>query len=439
MEDTPPHEKRNRGPNSKQKVFFDRAMDSLRAKSGESYNEKIRESLLSNPLFPNENDHIMTFSSLRKIPSKKPGMMLFRLPNDERDTAEEFGLDPTNQQEINRMSSIEFTDPYPELETWVELKSRRKQHSQQLQEAKEVDEDLMDHMKDLFRRMGSDTYGAYFSKSEHPNGPFILISSEGIDQLAEEYLLESTDDRGEAWDIIFRAILYHEHFHFLSEYHCLRLTPNNDPWDRYLAYSDAMYRDEDNAYEEAVANAYAIDLLRKHGNKEHFSAILRIFNDQDVPYSHFKNFRGSAKKVKYGRALIASQHEKFSDLLGIAELNLDAASKFTPTPSYSVPVFVMDNGVVSLFNPGEAFLAHPLLLDRMHVTPSLKDEVQGLLDKLNDPSSSIHEKLVSSENGKRMWLDYNGRKAVFSQLRDMNGIYLVEYKLKRQSQDYSEY
>lgn len=439
MADTPPHEKRERGPSRKQKVFFDRAMQTLAAKAGDNYTKQIRESHLSNPLFPNDDDRIMTFSSLRKIPSKKVGMMLFRLPNDERDTAEAFGLDPINQQEMDRMGSIEFTDPYPKLESWVELKSRRKQYSQQFPEAKEIDEDLMDHMKYLFRRMGSDTYGAYFSKSEHPNGPFILISSEGIDELAEEYLLDSTTDRGEAWDIVFRAILYHEHFHFLSEYHCLRLTPNNEPWDRYVAYSDAMSFDEEKAYEEAVANAYAIDLLKKHGNKEHFSAILRIFNDQDVPYSQFKEFRGSPKKVKYGRALIASQHEEFSDLLDIHELNLDAASKFTPTPSYSVPVFIMDNGVVSLFNPGEAFLAHPLLFNRMHVTPSLEDEVQDLLDKLNDPTSRIHEKLVSSENGKRMWLYHNGKIAVFSQLRDMNGIFLVEYNIKSQSQDYSEY
>ena len=354
----------------------------------------------------------------------KPGMMYFKIPNKARYSPEFFGL-----ESFSSNNNIPFEDPYPDLEEFslgdvlppTFTTTRDGEIQQQT-------------FQEGFDQRGPDILGAYLSGWENPLWG-IFLNTQQIFAAAVEFFPDM--DRYQAWMTVFRCTLYHEYFHFLSEYHCRRLTPTTPTNSKYLAYEqawdDALDNEPDLVVEEAVANAYAYHRMENHADFSTLSRIESMFLSAEVPYKNFTNYYKSSSRQNYGLGIVAyQQNENYSPIPKRRDLNQELASIFTLPVTRRVPVFLVLNGGIKPLNEAGVFTIYPTL--RPTTNPDLREfqyEVDRLISDLNDGNVAKMSKLISAMDEKLMYLKC-GKKmgnniALFTQVRDTEGISMVYF------------
>lgn len=374
--------------------------------------------------------------------TRRPGVMFFEMPNTFRPTFQSLGLTGTPDEFTNR--ELSFIDNYPDLSEW-DLDSDA--FDGNIPDVLVYDDEFSLVEKELAGAMDSDgfdiagEYAPFYPEEKWLGRPDwgIYIYTEIIDKLAKSYFRGQDIEPFQAWMVSFRAILYHEYFHFLSEYHCRRLAKTRPNADRYYEYSKTMLsslkneKERKKVKEEAVANAYSHHRLYKHAKKEWFSPIARMFDAGGEPYSQYKSYIGPTKRQSFGFAVILAQHDTFWPIPTYRTFNEKAASAFFPKPNVDVPVFLVSStDKLRLLNG--AYRIHPEFFEdfpnAIPFTVEIEKTIQALNDKdfksMNKLFSTADEKMTYYEGGKR--LGYN--IAVFSQIRDSNSIWLVYFGSK---------
>jgi hypothetical protein len=395
-----------------------------------AHNEANLASLMATGLV-----HRLTSFRLTKQ-SVPPGLLFIEIPNHERNDPATYGL--SNVQAGQAMVDMEdFIDPYPNIENWFEGTEDRPPYISY------NDGQVIEHSEiELYQKEGFDAYGEYLEKTgdvmlssavrETEWG--IRIYSSGITALADWHIGDELGSVYKAWMVVFRAILYHEYFHFLSEHHCRRLTPQGDAGEKYAIYSDAFYANQDDAIEEAVANAYAYRMMKRQVQSTTMTYIKEMFDDQDEPYSKYSLFT-KGRAFDRGLAWVALQQEDFEPFKRSRSLNLNAATKFKHPVNESVPLYLIEDGRPKAIVGAQRFGLHPGLRSQYSGNGEALWAMGRLVEKLNAENTTTLASLDSTPDEKHMVLkdpNVSGNNvALFTQLQDHNGIWMVYYGPKQ--------
>ena len=188
---------------------------------------------------------------------------------------------------------------------------------------------------------GMEAYGWYNPKGNDNERDWgIYIRTSAPEEIANRFFSHLTD-RYEAWELAFELILYHEYFHFLSQYHCDRLSTSQPHDEKYWNYIRAWMADLPNAIEEAVANAFAFRKLRSSMDEETQRNVSIWYANQPTPYDEYHNFL-SGPDFKFGQTFVASQHAEF-EVPPDAELNVMLSTMFRPKPRFPVRLFMVND------------------------------------------------------------------------------------------------
>ena len=101
--------------------------------------------------------------------------------------------------------------------------------------------------------------------------------------------LETMESRYDAWMLAMKVLVAHEYFHYLSQYHCDRLSIDTPKEDKYLRYLADWMKSPKDGVEEAVANAFALNKIPKSGKEDG----RRWFDALPHPYSDYKPFESA--------------------------------------------------------------------------------------------------------------------------------------------------
>lgn len=292
---------------------------------------------------------------------------IFELPNRMRRAYQEYDDDSWEhaQQENDTMeqrvfhpseSELDFSEPahdeqgpysdYPTffnsvediLEGWFQHTERESLPVKFMN----LDELMIDStLEEVEQIEGMEAYGWYNPKgndNERDWGIYIRISAP--EEIANRFF-GHISNRFEAWELAFELILYHEYFHFLSQYHCDRLSTSQPHDQKYWDYIHDWMKDPSNAIEEAVANAYAFRKLRSSMDKETQKQVSVWYANQPTPYNEYGLYL-TASDFKFGQTLVASQHVQF-DVPDDTEFNTMLSTMFRPKPSFPVRVFMVND------------------------------------------------------------------------------------------------
>jgi len=373
------------------------------------------------------SDYIRRVSDIKfpwRSRKTKPGMMHFKIPNKLRYTAESFGL-----ESFSANNTIPFEDPYPDFAEFSLDDALPPTFTTNL------DGDIQQHtFEDGYDQRGPDILGTYLSGWDNSLWG-IFLNTQEIFAAAKKFFPYM--DPYQAWMTVFRTILYHEYFHFLSEYHCRRITLTTPSNSRYLAYeqalNDALNDEPDLVVEEAVANAYAYHRMENHVDFSTLSDIESMFLSADVPYKNFTKYYKTSSRQNHGLSIVAyQQNEKYSPIPKRSHLNQESASIFTAPVTRRVPVFLVLNGGIKPLNEAGVFTIYPTLRPTSNMELSeFETEVNSLISDLNGGNLTKLSKLISTRDEKLMYLKC-GKKmghniALFTQVRDTEGISMVYF------------
>jgi len=242
---------------------------------------------------------------------------------------------------------IDFEDPYGDDSEWgrrrdLEDGPRIRKSSFESSPVYHHNDDgdiIESNFFDAQKKEGMEILGWYNPRGSNREEEWGIYIRRGAPaEIAERYF-SHMPNRFEAWNLSLRIILYHEYFHFISQYHCDRLSTDTPRDQKYFEYLEEWMKNPVLATEEAVANAYAIR-KGKLSNDEKRSVSL-WFSDQPPPYDEYLNY-GTLSEFKYGLALIGHKHEQFHFSPTI-DVNLNIATKFDPKPKDSVKVFFVND------------------------------------------------------------------------------------------------
>ena len=371
--------------------------------------------------------------------SKKPALSFFEMPNNLRSTPEDYGLQPEGQA---RSTELPFDDPYPDLDWGLDSHAFGGNYptSFVLDEDGELQEvEFIDDFED----QGFDATGYYQPGWEYPDWG-IFIYTEQIDSMARLFFGNSNLNPFQAWMVAFRSVLYHEYFHFLSEYHCRRLTPTDPSTSRYERYSREMHEamNDDSrrlqVKEEAVANAYSYQRIMKHSLGRWESYIHSMFKDSPVPYCEYTNYTTNSKRQLWGLATVASQHHTFWPTPKLSSFNPDSASIFFPKPKMSVPVYLVTNGKIAHMASENKWNIFPTIGGSFPEIEQYLDDVNMLIEGLNGDLRNETEKLLSTKDEMHVYYHekskFGGNVALFAQLPGVSGWWMVYFGPKDQCQ-----
>lgn len=269
---------------------------------------------------------------------------MFEIPNESRMPYEHYydeeDFDDENfvdEQNLN----VEFKDPYPDFRPWKgreefsDYNRRRpepvpvflddgdgKPAESDYQRAQEID--------------GVEALAWYAPMSVSESGWGIFIRRGAAAYLAE-HRFGDMESRYEAWMLAMKVLVSHEYFHYLSQYHCDRLSIETPKEDKYLTYLADWMNSPKVGVEEAVANAFALSKIPKSEKK----MVERWFDDLPHPYSDYKKFK-SATYFMFGKAHLAAQQEYFSSYVEEG-LNPSTGERYDPKPIAPVSIFIVDD------------------------------------------------------------------------------------------------
>ena len=377
-----------------------------------------------------------------RLLAHRPGLMFFEMPNSLRPSSQSLGLTGTPSEFTN--AELPLVDEYADLSEWDledEAFGGNVPTVLVFDDEGEVGEAAL---AEGMESEGFDIAGEYapgYPESQWAGQPDwgIYIYTEQIDQIAKSFFRGQTIDPFQAWMVSFRAILYHEYFHFLSEYHCRRVAKTRPTIERYIEYSEHMNAalnddlEREKVQEEAVANAYSFHRLYKHAKTDWLFPIANMFDAGGEPYLQYSKYIKTKKKQMFGLSVIASQHETFWPIPSYKSFNEESASIFFPKPKVDVPVYLVSNTDKIRILNGQ-YRVHPDLLAAFPDAQAYADELEEIMELLNNKHfkhinklfSTADEKMTYYEGGKR--LGYN--IAVFSQIRDSESIWLIYFGSK---------
>ena len=188
---------------------------------------------------------------------------------------------------------------------------------------------------------GMEAYGWYNPKGNANGREWgIYIRKSAPEEIANRFFSHMAD-RFEAWELAFQLILYHEYFHFLSQYHCDRLSTSQPHDEKYWTYIRAWMADPGNALEEAVANAFALRNLRSSMTNETKRQVTMWYAHQPATYNEYIDYLSGAD-FEFGRTLVASQHVQFN-VPSDTDFNLMLWTMFKPKPTHPVRLFIVND------------------------------------------------------------------------------------------------
>lgn len=188
---------------------------------------------------------------------------------------------------------------------------------------------------DVLRLEGIETWAWYSPKEANKEwGIYVRVDAP---EFIARTMFQDLEDRQDAWWLATSIILHHEFFHFLSQYHCDRISTTSPRELRYAGYDNHWINNPKKVLEEAAANGYAFSKLPK--DEEIRSLARQFFEWMPEPYNRFEEFLPPT-----GPAVVAYQHavRKSVDHTTLDELNKTLDSVFEPTPKFPVPVYFVN-------------------------------------------------------------------------------------------------
>ena len=278
----------------------------------------------------------------REILNMAPPM--FEIPNESRMPYEHYydeeDFDDENfidEQNLN----VEFKDPYAGYPTWggrEGFEENNRMGSRPVPvylddgDGKPLESDYH-HAEEID---GVEALAWYAPMSVSESGWGIFIRRGAAAHLAE-HRFGAMESRYEAWMLAMKVLVAHEYFHYLSQYHCDRLSIDTPKEDKYLAYLADWMKSPKDGVEEAVANAFALNKIPKSEKK----MVEGWFDALPHPYSNYKKFE-SATDFMFGKAHLAAQQEYFSTYVKEG-LNPSTGERYDPKPIVPVPIFIVDD------------------------------------------------------------------------------------------------
>ena len=332
----------------------------------------------------------------------------------------------------------DFIDPYGRDLEWTEGRQedsegriQRGRTSRRVYHHDDEGEIIESNYDEAHSKEGMEVLGWYNPRGSSHQGEWGIYIRRGAPaEIAERYF-RHMGNRFEAWSLALRVILYHEYFHFLSQYHCDRLSSESPPDEKYFQYLSEWMKNPSQAIEEAVANAYAIRNGRL--SKSDKKAVSLWFSCQPEPYYEYLNYI-LPKDYKYGLSLVAHMHNEH-DISGLTDVNLNLATMFSPKPKDMVRVFLVNDVIDSPSVPKlvnfEKVTLHKNILKMIRRRKLPKDIGNALKEFIYDISGNSYDRFT--EHGfvrtkdKIHWRFELPRKyrGLMTQVRDTNGWSIV--------------
>ena len=269
---------------------------------------------------------------------------VFDIPNESRMPYEHYYEEEDFADEKfvdERNLNVEFKDPYPDFRPW----KGREEFGENSRRGPEpvpvfLDEGDGKPVDSDFHRAqevdGVEALAWYAPMSVSETGWGIFIRRGAAAHLAEHRFGEM-ESRYDAWMLAMKVLVSHEYFHYLSQYHCDRLSVDMPKEDKYLTYlSDWMNQPKD-AVEEAVANAFALSKL----SKSEKNTVKHWFDALPHPYSAYRSY-ASATGLTQGKAHVAAQQEYFTTYV-TGGVNPSTGERYDLKPIVPVPIFIVDD------------------------------------------------------------------------------------------------
>lgn len=366
----------------------------------------------------------------REFLNKAPPM--FEIPNesrmpydhyyDEEDFADENFID---EEYLN----VEFDDPYVDYPAWVgpdEINENNRMSPEPVPVF--LDEGggpaVESDYHQAQRADGVEALAWYAPMNVSESGWGIFIRKGSAAYLAE-HRFGDMESRYEAWILAMKVLVAHEYFHYLSQYHCDRLSIDMPNEEKYLRYFEDWMKNPTDGVEEPVANAFALSKLAKK-EKE---MVANWFDTLPHPYSAYRPYT-STKGQALGKAHLAAQQEYFAKYVE-DDINPSSGQRYDPKPLVPVPIFIVDDMYPG--TPGPKMVS----FDDIHIhkkvikskrSGSIPGDVWGaFLDLINELRGNSFDRLsrhgfVRTKN-KSLWRFELPRKfrGYMTQISDRNG------------------
>ena len=258
--------------------------------------------------------------------------------------------------------------------------------------------------------------------------------------IAKEFLSDLGLPIHEAWWLATSIIFHHEYFHFLSQYHCDRISTTSPKELRYVDYNTYWHSNSHKVVEEGAANGYAYSKLPKKRILR--ESVTDYFLQQPAPYNRFLQF-----EPPNGFKAVAWQHTRQEpiDYKSLLEINPSLASVFHPQPSVSVPVYIIDQ--VPPGYAGPKFLSFdtihfgpnvPQRLAMTDVPIKVKAKLLKMVRQLQAGDVDARSTLKCMES-KSHFVQKVGRdwKAIWTQVQYVDGWVMVFFGTNREVAEYS--
>ena len=278
----------------------------------------------------------------REFLNKAPPM--FEIPNesrmpyehyyDEEDFADENFMDEENL-------NVEFADPYEGYPVWNGPSDNNENNRMGPKPVPVFFDDgdgrvMESDYQQAQRADGVEALAWYAPMNVSESGWGIFIRKGSAAYLAE-HRFGDMESRYEAWILAMKVLVAHEYFHYLSQYHCDRLSIDMPSEEKYLRYFGDWMRNPAIGVEEAVANAFA---LSKTAKKEK-NIVGKWFDTLPHPYSAYKPYT-TMKGLARGKAHLAAQQEYFAKYVE-DDINPSSGQRYDPKPLVPVPIFIVDD------------------------------------------------------------------------------------------------
>ena len=357
---------------------------------------------------------------------------LFEIPESERNSIDFYDHEQMVEQEQREYSpffwqlseeeheTFSQTDyeAYRDLDEWG-AEERRREHPVPYVSPDGVFSSNLTAM-DVLRLEGIETWAWYSPKEANkPWGIYVRVDAP---EFIARTMFGNLENRQHAWWLATSIILHHEFFHFLSQYHCDRISTTHPRELRYAGYDGHWVKNPIKVLEEAAANGYAFSKLPK--NEEIRSLTRQFFELMPAPYDRFEDFL-----PPIGPAVVAFQHavRKNLDETSLNELNRTLDSVFAPTPKFPVPVYFVNKAPKG--HPGVRLLQFssidfgPMVRKRIRknrVPPSVLKKLKKTIDSLRG-NSIDHVRHLHVMNSKSHFVQKNlpsAWRAIYTQVRD---------------------
>lgn len=328
--------------------------------------------------------------------------------------------------------SDNFQDPYSEFGEWKPSSNEEQGNTQSVRNQPVIVEDndgtfVQTNLLEAQRIRGMEVLAWYTPKGSTNGGKWgIYIRRAAPAEIAERFLRD-LPDRFEAWNLALEIILYHEYFHFLSQYHCDRLSTEQPPDEKYFRYLRAWAADPSLALEEPVANAFAI--VKSRPSKAQKRAIGDWFEYQPPPYDQYTRYL-TPEQHAIGLATVAHMHQQYKIPIPFTP-NIGLGTQFRQKPELAVHVYFVND--VGTDHPITRLIGFPFIRISKAVERGIRkgripqDIAAALVDFIQKVSGNSYERFT--EHGfvrakdKKHWRFELPRKyrGLLTQVKDTDG------------------